>query len=214
MQVSVEPRTATADGNIAFGVWNVKLRSLLSLHECPLWSQSILWSVYMSKRKPATASKHARSPKIAAKAQRAAQAVVRSPKVRLRSVATGSAESSPKRHNDSKPMAPLVRPAAPLAIENPVTALQGDFTQTMTDNSLRKGFDLSSATANVRAYQAKLLEMAQANMTFAFEFSQRLATIKSPVEFLTVIAEFTGKRIAMFGKYTKEMAELGTKRTA
>jgi hypothetical protein len=168
----------------------------------------------MSKRKPATASKHARSPKIAAKAQRAAQAVVRSPNVRRRSVATGSAESSPKRQNDSRPMAPLVRPAALLAIENPVTALQDDFTQTMTDNSLKKGFDLSSATANVRAYQAKLLEMAQANMAFAFEFSQRLATIKSPVEFLTVIPEFTGKRIAMFGKYTKEMADLGTKRTA
>jgi Phasin protein len=159
----------------------------------------------MSKRTPATASKHARSPKIAAKAQRAAQTIVRSPKVR-RSVAASSAESLPKPHNDSKP-------AAPLAIENPVTALQEDVSQAMTDNSLSKGFDLFSATANVRAYQAKLLEMAQANMTFAFEFSQRLATIKSPVEFLTVIAEFTSKRIAMFGKYTKEMADLGTRRT-
>ena len=168
----------------------------------------------MSKRKPATASKHARSPKIAARAQRAAQAIVRSPKVRLRSVATGSTKSSPKRPNASKPMAPLVRPAAPLAIENPVTTLQEDVSQTMTDNSLSKGFDLSSATANVRAYQAKLLEMAQANMAFAFEFSQRLAAIRSPVEFLTVIAEFTSKRIAMFSKYTKEMAELSTKRTA
>ena len=56
--------------------------------------------------------------------------------------------------------------------------------------------------------------MAQANMTFAFEFSLRLATIRSPVEFPTIIAEFTTKRIAMFGKYTKEMADLGTKRTA
>ena len=37
----------------------------------------------MRKRKPATASKHARSPKIATKAQRAAQTIVRSPKVRL-----------------------------------------------------------------------------------------------------------------------------------
>ena len=34
----------------------------------------------MSKRNPATKSKHRRGPKIAAKAQRAAQAVVRSPK--------------------------------------------------------------------------------------------------------------------------------------
>ena len=161
----------------------------------------------MSKRKPATASKHARSPKIAAKAQRATQAIVRSPKVRLRSVAADSAESSPKRRNDSKPVAPLV-------IENPVTALQEDFKKTMTVNSLSKGFDLSSATANVRAYQAKLLEMAQANMTFAFEFSQRLATIRSPLEFLNVIAEFTSKRIAMFGKYSKEMAELSAKRSA
>jgi hypothetical protein len=167
----------------------------------------------MSKRKPATASKHARSPKIAAKAQRATQAIVRSPKVRLRSVAADSA-SSPKPRNDSTPLAiPMASPpVAPLVIENPVTALQEDFKKTMTVNSLSKGFDLSSATANVRAYQAKLLEMAQANMTFAFEFSQRLATIRSPVEFFTIIAEFTSKRIAMLGKYSKEMVELSSKR--
>ena len=60
----------------------------------------------MSKRKPATASKHVRNPNIATKAQRASQAIVRSPKVRLRSVAADSAESSPKRRNDSKPVAP------------------------------------------------------------------------------------------------------------
>ncbi|HZM88382.1 MAG TPA: phasin family protein [Blastocatellia bacterium] len=95
-----------------------------------------------------------------------------------------------------------------------MTALQEEVSQAMTDNSLSKEFDLSSATANVRAYQAKLLEMAQANMTFAFEFSQRLVTIRSPVEFFTVIAEFASKRIAMFGKYSKEIAELGAKRTA
>src|SRR6478672_2719382 len=168
----------------------------------------------MSKRKPTTAPKHARRPKIAAKAQRATQAIVRSPKVRLRSVAADSA-SSPKPRNDSKPMAsPPVRPVAPPAIENSVTAIQEEFKKTMSVNSLSKGFDLSAATANVRAYQAKLLEMAQANMTFAFEFSERLATIRSPLEFLNVVAEFTSKRIAMFGKYSKEMAELSVKRSA
>lgn len=173
----------------------------------------------MSKRKPATTSKHARSPKIAAKAQRTTQAIVRSPKVRRSSVAAGSAKSSPRRHNDSKSVAALVIPAAPHVIENPVVALQDDFKKTMTVNrmtinSLSKGFDLSSATANVRAYQAKLLEMAQANMTFAFEFSQRLVTIRSPLEFVNVIAEFTSKRITMFGKYSKELAELSAKRSA
>jgi hypothetical protein len=100
---------------------------------------------------------------------------------------------------------------APL-VENPVTALQDDCKQTMTDNDSKKGFDFSSATANVRAYQAKLLEMAQANMQFAFEFAQRLATIRSPVEFPSVIAEFTSKRIAMFRQHSKEMAELSAKR--
>jgi hypothetical protein len=144
----------------------------------------------MSKRKPATASKHAPNPKIA-KAQRATQAIVRSPKdSRLRLAAAGSTESPPKRHNGSKQVAPIV--------ENPATALQDDCKQTMTDNDSKKGFDFSLATANVRTYQAKLLEMPQADMQFAFEFAQRLAAIRSPVEFPRVIAEFTSKRIAMF----------------
>jgi hypothetical protein len=54
--------------------------------------------------------------------------------------------------------------------------------------------------------------MAQANMQFAFEFAQRLATIRSPVEFPSVIAEFTSKRIAMFRKHSTEMAKLSTER--
>ena len=78
----------------------------------------------MSKRKPTTASKHARNPKIAAKAHRATQAIVRSPKVRLRSVAADSAKSSPEPRNDSKSVAPLAMQVAPHVIENPVTALQ------------------------------------------------------------------------------------------
>ena len=159
----------------------------------------------MSKRKPVTASKHARSPKIAAKAHRANQAVVRSPKdSRPRPVAAGSTESPPKRHNDSKQETPL--------IENPATASQDAGKQMMRGNDSNKGFDFSSATANVRAYQAKLLEMAQANMQFALEFAQRLATIRSPVEFLSVNTEFTSKRVDMFRKHSKEMAELSTKR--
>jgi hypothetical protein len=159
----------------------------------------------MTKRKTESPSKHARSPKITAKAQRAKQAVVRSPKEgRLRSVAAGSRQSPSKSHNDeSEHEAPLV--------ENPVTASQ-DCKQPMKDNDLKKGIDFSSATANLRVYQTKLLEMAQADMQVAFEFAQRLATIRSPLEFLSVIAEFTTKRISMFRKYSKEMAELSTAR--
>jgi len=159
----------------------------------------------MSKRKLATASKHARRSKIAPKAQRAAQAIVRSPKVALRSVEEGH-KSSLNRHKESKPMFPL-------AIESSIPARQEN-TQTITDDRLRKGSDLPSAAGDVRAYQAKLSEMAQANMKLAIEFSQRLATIRSPVEFFNVIAEFTTKRISLLGKYSIEMVELGTKRIA
>jgi len=173
----------------------------------------------MSKRKPPTASTHAHSTKIAA--QQASQAIISSPKDSpQRSVAAGSTESPPEFHDDSKQEAPLVEKLeAPLVekleaplVEKPATALQDDCKQTMTDNDSKKGLVFSSPTANVRAYQAKLLEMAQAHMQLAFEFAQRLATIRSPVEILSVIAEFTSKRIAMFQKYSIEMAELGTKR--
>jgi hypothetical protein len=160
---------------------------------------------YQMKHKPATASKRVSRPKTIAKAQRAKQAIVRSPKnSSLRSVTEGSTESLPERHNDLPQEFSLV--------QNPATAAQDDFKQTVGDNDSKSGFDLSSATANVRAYQAKLLEIAQANMQFAFEFAQRFATIRSPVEFLKVIEEFSSRRIAMFRKYSKEMAELGIPR--
>jgi hypothetical protein len=159
----------------------------------------------MSKSKLATASKHARSPKIAAKAQRANQAIVRSPKYSgPRAVAAGSSASRSKRHNESEQKARLV--------ESPAKALQSEFKPTTRESVSKKGFDFSSATANVQAYQAKLLEIAQANMQFALEFAQRLAAIKSPVEFLRVIEELTSKRIAMFRKYSKEIGELGLTR--
>jgi Phasin protein len=155
----------------------------------------------MSKHKPAT--KHVRRPKIPTKAQRAKQTIVRSPKnSRLRSVAEGSTESPRERHNDAAQEASLV--------QHPATAAQDHFKQTIRDNDSKSGFDFSSATASAGAYQAKLLEIAQANIQFAFEFAHRFATIRSPVEFLKVIEEFTSKRIAMFRKYSKEIAELNT----
>ena len=162
----------------------------------------------MSKRKPATKSKHSRGPKIAAKAQRVAQAVVRSPKAnrRLPAVGAASTESHPERHNEEEAL-----------VGDPMTVfhearLEPTAIQDEPNNDPTKGSDFSSATANVRAFQAKLLEVAQANMQFGFEFVQRLATIKSPVEFLSVTAEFTSKRSAMFLKHSKEIAESGIRR--
>jgi hypothetical protein len=158
----------------------------------------------MSKRK--TASKHARRPKIAAKAQRASQAIVKSPKVARRSVSE-AAELARTPHSDAKP-------AVPLALEISGAAMEDNYTRTMTDKSMSKQFDLSWVPANVHAYQAKLIEMTQTNMAFSLEFSHRLISVRSPVELFTVFAEFTGKRIALLGKHSKDMIELGAKGTA
>jgi hypothetical protein len=186
-------------------VWNVTAHCVL--FPLILWSFSSFPECQMSKRKPTTASKHSPGSKTA-KAQRSAQPVVRSPKDSdMPLVAARQAESPPKAHFDSKQVAPLV--------ENPVTTLEADRKiQMMTDDAAKKGFDLSAATANVRAYQAKLQEIAQADMRFAFEFAQRLAAIRSPIEFPHLIAEFTSKRIAMFIGHSREIAELSTGRRA
>ena len=158
----------------------------------------------MSKRKPATAAKRVHtSKKVTQKAQRAAQAVVRS-SIARRAPAADSTKSPPERQSDADQEAHLV--------DSPAMVLQDDSKQTMTDTEPKRELDFSSAMASAGAYQAKLLEMAQANMKLALEFAQRLAWIRSPFEVPSVIAEFTTKRIDMFRKHSKEMAELTIKR--
>jgi hypothetical protein len=153
----------------------------------------------MSKRKPATASKRARHPKTAAKAQRATQAIVRSPKdERLGSSRASKTESSPRPEN----------PQPQAFVENSVTALQDVRGQTTDDGATKLA---RVSLPNAGAYQTKLLEMAQANMQFAFEFSQRLAAMRSPAEIPSVMGEFTSRRMAMFWRYSREMVELSTK---
>ena len=136
----------------------------------------------MTKRKAKSAPKPAR--RVAAKAHRVNQPVIRSPKPsRLRSLAAKPLhEISPKGHIEPKLETSLVR------------------------------FDFSSATATARAYQAKLLEMAQANMQFALEFGPRLASVRSPVELLRVLEDVTKERITMFRKYSNEMVQLSMPR--
>jgi hypothetical protein len=117
-------------------------------------------------------SKRARSPKIASRAQRNKQTVVR------------SREVSRKFLEESK--------QGVAAVENQMRALQDDVSQ-------KKGISLSF---NMQAYQAKLLEIAQANIQFTLEFGQRLAMIRSPIELLVVIAEFANRRIDMIAKHS------------
>jgi hypothetical protein len=144
-------------------VWNVPPQSLLSFEMTVVVDPPSPLEYHMSNRRPATVSKHARGPKIAARAQRTKQAIVRSTKDPLRAVEESTEPT------DSKQEAPLV--------ENRMTASQDDFSQMMRGIDSKKTFGFSLATAKVQAYQGKLLEMAQANVQFSFEFAGRLATI-------------------------------------
>ena len=144
----------------------------------------------MSKRKLKTATK--RAPKRAA--QRAKQTVVRSPKPRsLLSVAA-------ERDEDVEPEAHIVADTAIALVAGPATALQHASKQTMINP--KQEFAFSSTTADVRAYQAKLLELTQANLQFAFEFAAKLAAVRSPIDLFNVMVEFTNKRIVMFQNFS------------
>lgn len=172
-----------------------------------LWGDQSGLEYQMSKHKPATASKHAHSPRTAAKAHRAAQDIVRSATHSVsHSVDAGSTEPPSERHDNPEQDALLGE-----HLETIVRNTEQD-AQLVTDNNSKNGIDLSSANASVRVYQGKLLEIAQANMQFACEFAQRLATIRSPIEFPSILAEFTSRRIVMFSKHSAEMAELNNKR--
>jgi hypothetical protein len=114
----------------------------------------------------------------------------------------GLNESFPKLHVDSAvDAAVLEKPMAALpVVESPAIASQ-DKSQRTKENGSTKASDVFSGAANVRAYQTKLPEIAQANMQLAFEFAQRLTQIKSPFEFPSLLSEFTLKQFAMFQKF-------------
>jgi len=175
----------------------------------------------MSKRKPATVSKRARSnrepataPKgtrrqeVVAQAQRNRQDFVRSGKESpLRSV-VGSAESANDVVGEPKQETPIVdNRARAVALEAMLQAsLQNDLGQKTRDNNPKTGIYFSLPLANMQACQAKLLEAAQAEMQFAFEFIRELVTIRSPFEFWAIVAVFAGRHVAMIGTHSKDLA--------
>jgi len=151
----------------------------------------------ISKRKPSSAAKRARHPKMAARAQRKKEAIVRSSKDKsFRSVPGDSVEPRPKLHVVSAQEAPNA--------ENGRRALHDAANRDVRARNQTKGFAL--AAANLPTYPVKLLEIAQANASLAFEFGLKLALTKSPTEFLVVSAEFITRRIEMFGQHSTELA--------
>ena len=145
----------------------------------------------MSKRKAAKASKRARIPKIAVQVQRNENVVKSAKQPLLRSVATGPVESPAELQHE--PPQTVIEQKPP--VEDRTTAIiQDGISQLMRESALKKQPDYSLAP-NMLAYQAKLLEMMHDSLGLAFEFNQRLATIRTPYEVFDLSVEFTKKRI-------------------
>ena len=166
----------------------------------------------MSKRKPAKPSKLARS---TTRAHGKKQTIVKSARdTLLGTVAAGPIESPIEFHDDSKGEAP---PNEKIEAPNSENKGGSDAVKTVEDGSNQTGgYDLALATGNMAAYQAKLIEayqanlieLTQANAQFAFDFSYRLATIRSPFQLADVIVEFATRRADMWRKHAAEMAAL------
>jgi len=153
----------------------------------------------MSKRKPARTSKRARSPKIAAQAQRNKQDIVRSAKdTPLRSVAKGPIE--PPAELQYEPPQTVIEPKLPIKDRTTLNLQDGINGPSKKPDYSIAATNMLAYQTNMLAYQMTLLEMTHANMRLAFEFSQRLATIRTPYELLDVIFEFTYKRFYLVSK--------------
>ena len=173
----------------------------------------------MSKRKPAKASKRARSPAAAARAHEQKRDIVKSAKDNLLRSASVSIDSTPEWHDEPQEETRNVEKQVALDVEKQAAAKaesqeapKAVSQETPIAANLVqhgpgqiRGFG-ASATGKMVNYQMMLLEMTQANMQFAFDFGQKLLTVRSPFQLADLIVETTKRQADMVVKQSTELA--------
>ena len=141
----------------------------------------------MSKRKIVKPSKGSRTPSVATRSHGKKQAIIRSSKDNLlRSVAAAAIESAPELQDDAQQEASNLEKQEALNVEkqDAPTVEKGEVPivagRVQDGPNQMRGPHPVSALGFLVAYQAALSDLTQANMRFAFDFSQKLATISSP----------------------------------
>jgi hypothetical protein len=66
------------------------------------------------------------------------------------------------------------------------------------------------AIAGVEAYQTLFMEMTRDNLDFAAS----LASMRSPLEIIDVAAKFAGRRIGMYGRFSRTVVDIAAGRQA
>ena len=69
----------------------------------------------------------------------------------------------------------------------------------------------STAVENVRDFNLKMIDMAQANIEAVFESARQLAAAKTPSDMIELWTSHTRKQFEMMSEQTKELTALGQK---
>jgi phasin len=69
----------------------------------------------------------------------------------------------------------------------------------------------STAVENMRDYNLKMIDMAQANIEAAFEAARQLTSAKTPSDMIESWTSHTRKQFEMLSEHTKELTALGQK---
>jgi len=84
------------------------------------------------------------------------------------------------------------------------TAATETFTNFMKEAS-------SAPLQAAREYNSKLLEFALINSNAAFDYAQKLSSVKSPTEFMELMTNHTRKQMEVLAEQTRELSALAGK---
>ena len=73
------------------------------------------------------------------------------------------------------------------------------------------GAAMAEAVKGAQDYNTKFIEFAQTNTAAAFDFAQKLSSVKSPSDFLELSTEHSRKQFETLTEQTKELAALAQK---
>src|SRR5580698_5179936 len=71
--------------------------------------------------------------------------------------------------------------------------------------------NISVTVENIRDFNAKMIDMAHANMEALFGFVRQLATAKAPSDIMELWPAYTQKQFETLTEQTKELTTLGQK---
>jgi hypothetical protein len=71
----------------------------------------------------------------------------------------------------------------------------------------------STAVENMRNYNLKMLDMAQANVEAVFEVARQLATAKTPADMIELCTAHAHKQFELLSEQTNELTALGQRWT-